>query len=837
MFRYSVTQTGGQVASRGLQVQTLFSLLYAIKNSKELVSLTLEPNLDHEKFDFLVESTSGRSAFQVKSTQNQFSSKQIQSWAEELILAHEQDGAVGTTLTLVLAGKCTAEASRIRGYQEVSISIVDANEFDLIKQIAFDLEVILEQSGRVLPKKAEMIERTESLLWKIFSRSAYGFTWTKTELLDNLFNFLSESPKPKFWPLLQSPAGASVQVPREAVMENIQEVFLRDPEHNRMSCFLIAVKGHGKTTCAIQYGRHFQEELLWLNAAQVTEQEQALQEITDFQGTIVLENLDAIPTRSSLKAQQWIGQLTGKILVLTSRQDYATCLAEMWGCARSLRWRTVKLAGLTLEEVRSLSEGRIQAQVYAQLEDKLGMLNNWMCGSPFFWTFVFDSYDNDEETFLNLINRLIPVSDKRPNGEEVKELHTKFFIEWLERLARPKWLNTEVSDPEQLIEQVEFLPWLKLVAMIYGGVSLIGVSPEFISETMGEPVENVRAAANHLLRIGFLKPVSYFDDALEPVDLLRQSMRECIQTEFYYLAQSYFEKSFYRLLSQDSISSRQGCSLVDAWLVSLETTFFKSGDQNTKLGLDSAYVQLSKDFESLNLKLTNSAFIPAENIAQAIVIGASRISCATVIGAARALGKLTKTSDLIAELMWEASLLHEDYLAKAETIRAAIHHWLGTGSKSKSDLAELLNHRWLELNVISKGDWCVNAALIGGYCSLRQEKEALAKLLNQRVIGRNNGLFVVMAHALKIGDQSLYFEAKRRLDAKGLNDGVLTCLRHGWARHFDKLPFVGNTRINPNNVLFHYAMAGNDDDFDDLVRCFETAKIHSPTDITVHFRA
>lgn len=110
--------SGGQIAMRGLLLQTLAALCEAIHDDDDWVSLSLEPNTPLDKTDFVWAYADGNSrAVQIKSSRSQLSKPDCSRWAAAL----KSDNPDASSWVLQLYGPVSGPLSTVRELDGVEV--------------------------------------------------------------------------------------------------------------------------------------------------------------------------------------------------------------------------------------------------------------------------------------------------------------------------------------------------------------------------------------------------------------------------------------------------------------------------------------------------------------------------------------------------------------------------------------------------------------------------------------------------------------------------------------------------------------------------------------------
>ena len=173
---------GGRESFRGYLVQTMASLLDALRTRNDWESLFLEPTHDSEKVDVKWRFPNGRvKVVQIKSSQNPFSKKKIQNWCRDLATSTEAN-----EYELQLVGRLTPSSESLQKYEGVSIPTpIPLNVERMLKETAHDLSMYCEQQMIPIPKPSEASILTKVLIvhLEIESTSIYG-RWINREDFD-----------------------------------------------------------------------------------------------------------------------------------------------------------------------------------------------------------------------------------------------------------------------------------------------------------------------------------------------------------------------------------------------------------------------------------------------------------------------------------------------------------------------------------------------------------------------------------------------------------------------------------------------------------------------------
>jgi hypothetical protein len=176
-------EMGGRESLRGYLVQTMASLLDALRTSNDWEAVSLEPLRESEKVDVKWRLPNDRvKVVQIKSSQNPFREQQIKDWCTNLATSTEAD-----QYELQLVGRLTSSSNPLQEYEGVSIRTpIPLDVEGMLKEIAHDLSVYCEQRTIPIPKPSAASMLTKALILYLEIESIYG-RWISREDFDALF--------------------------------------------------------------------------------------------------------------------------------------------------------------------------------------------------------------------------------------------------------------------------------------------------------------------------------------------------------------------------------------------------------------------------------------------------------------------------------------------------------------------------------------------------------------------------------------------------------------------------------------------------------------------------
>lgn len=182
--------SGGPIAIRGYLVQTLVALLYITQSDPSFTQITLEPDHDHEKFDFTWKSASGTHAVQVKSTTNEFKKPVVEAWANELEHVRKNESC-----RLILVG--TIHTS-LEGIHKIGSVLIEKKNLDIngLRNEAAHLIygfMYAQGLGQATPPQLEMI--ADSLVTNLLNLSTHSETFTREAFTKQLTTWIRHAPR------------------------------------------------------------------------------------------------------------------------------------------------------------------------------------------------------------------------------------------------------------------------------------------------------------------------------------------------------------------------------------------------------------------------------------------------------------------------------------------------------------------------------------------------------------------------------------------------------------------------------------------------------------------
>lgn len=174
---------GGRESLRGYLVQTMASLLDALRTSNDWEAVSLEPLHESEKVDVKWRFPNDRvKVVQIKSSQNPFGEQQIKGWCTDLANSTEAD-----QYELQLVGRLTSSSKPLQEYEGVCIlPPIPLDVERMLKEIAHDLSVYCEQRTIPIPKPLAAGILAKALILHLEIESIYG-RWINREDFDALF--------------------------------------------------------------------------------------------------------------------------------------------------------------------------------------------------------------------------------------------------------------------------------------------------------------------------------------------------------------------------------------------------------------------------------------------------------------------------------------------------------------------------------------------------------------------------------------------------------------------------------------------------------------------------
>ena len=195
----SATPSGGQANVNGVLVQTLIALLDALLGESPCEWLTLEPNLESEKFDLLWKDIQGLHALQVKASVNRFTKATVKRLTQQMRTDAAKE-LPGVDCRLVLVGDLDKDLDRVEKLNGVTIdprgmggqSEKNLDAFN--KQAASQLHEFLDRE-RLGPVKAWYLGALVGhLTTRLLTASTKGKQVTRTKVVADLTRWVTESP-------------------------------------------------------------------------------------------------------------------------------------------------------------------------------------------------------------------------------------------------------------------------------------------------------------------------------------------------------------------------------------------------------------------------------------------------------------------------------------------------------------------------------------------------------------------------------------------------------------------------------------------------------------------
>jgi hypothetical protein len=119
----------GQAGGRGYLVQAIVSVLDAIADDHDWVSVAVDPNVAMDKVDILWEYSNGSKVVQVKSSENPIYVPIVKRWAKEL-----EDSVTASEYELRLVGNVSYEVLKLGVHGKVTIPLPQALNFRALRR-------------------------------------------------------------------------------------------------------------------------------------------------------------------------------------------------------------------------------------------------------------------------------------------------------------------------------------------------------------------------------------------------------------------------------------------------------------------------------------------------------------------------------------------------------------------------------------------------------------------------------------------------------------------------------------------------------------------------------
>ena len=185
--------SGGQANVHGVLVQTLIALFDALLDELPCEWLTLEPNLQSEKFDLLWKDRERLHAVQIKTSVNPFTRAFAERLAKEMKAKADQE-VPGAECRLVLVGHPAEDLVRVKELNGVAIVLRSQTETDFIEQAAHRLHAFLDRQ-ELGPVKAEFHRLLVGhLTTQLAGASAKGTQVQAAKVTADLKRWVTESP-------------------------------------------------------------------------------------------------------------------------------------------------------------------------------------------------------------------------------------------------------------------------------------------------------------------------------------------------------------------------------------------------------------------------------------------------------------------------------------------------------------------------------------------------------------------------------------------------------------------------------------------------------------------
>jgi tetratricopeptide (TPR) repeat protein len=256
----STTASGGQIAIRGFIVQTLVALLDVVRNQSNFVSITLEPNEAHEQFDFVWFDGNVRHAVQVKSTQNEFTKKQVKDWAQKLAAERKDEDC-----TLMLVGQCHKDLLAMKAIEKVTLKTLGVDLISLLARAAHEIGLFLAAQNLPGGSAPEHEVAVRFLLGELLHSSTTGKPISRVEFIEYLRRTIHQTPKihrtmhdsrivsyaQSFFPGRES---------ERALLNNAWNAALQGTSNRARVLSFVAMGGEGKTALLATWARGLAEQ-------------------------------------------------------------------------------------------------------------------------------------------------------------------------------------------------------------------------------------------------------------------------------------------------------------------------------------------------------------------------------------------------------------------------------------------------------------------------------------------------------------------------------------------------------------------------------------------------
>ncbi|MBL8171890.1 MAG: ATP-binding protein, partial [Acidobacteria bacterium] len=181
---------GGQIATRGLLVQTIVALLDITTADPPFTEITLEPMIGDDQFDFLWTSADGSHAIQVKSTENSFAKSEVEEWARKL-----QQARTNEHCRLVLVGNIPPALAKLKPEGAVTIEAKNLKLDDLVEQAAHRVAVFLESEKLDAGTAEERLRLVHALESKLQHHATNAQPVSRAEFINLLRQWIGSVPK------------------------------------------------------------------------------------------------------------------------------------------------------------------------------------------------------------------------------------------------------------------------------------------------------------------------------------------------------------------------------------------------------------------------------------------------------------------------------------------------------------------------------------------------------------------------------------------------------------------------------------------------------------------
>jgi hypothetical protein len=291
-------------------------------------------------------------------------------------------------------------------------------------------------------------------------------------------------------------------------------------------------------------------------------------------------------------------------------------------------------------------------------------------------------------------------------------------------------------------------------------ISYVGMSPHALAHVVGTSVEKLTRQLSGLLEKGYVRRSCHVGDELWiPHDVLRGHFRSLSDDPVDRRHDLRYVGYLARAVQEGRVADLGLCTRIDAWIVAIRSAFAElhasdlsrgAGDQFApranawgREALEAPRWENARDRFLTRLRvngrvlnaLVGSSLPPAQGKRLVSVLQErfTTAECAEVIPAAQCLA-LLPSSEPVARTAWLGAT-HPDGWARACSIWAAVHHWLGLGTQERREGVKLLKEWLQQPDVLLSQDGGVAdldlAAALGGLCALGELEWAAEFVMSQ----------------------------------------------------------------------------------------------------------